>query len=84
MPLSLPPAMRITCSGKEFRPAMVRLCGKTAGVIREAVEQAENYHGLEILDAMESLYHRTPFRVRISSIRCSTPPKVLAISRMVS
>ena len=36
------------------------------------------------LDAMESLYHRTPFRVRISSIRCSTPPKVLAISRMVS
>ena len=62
MPLSLPPAMRITCSGKEFSPAMVRLG----------------------LDAMESLYHRTPFRVRISSIRCSTPPKVFAISRMVS
>ena len=28
---------------------LLLLCGKTAGVIREAVEQAENYHGLEIL-----------------------------------
>ena len=27
------------------------LCGATAAVIREAVEQAENYRGLEILDA---------------------------------
>ena len=27
------------------------LCGATADVIREAVVQAENYHGLEILDA---------------------------------
>jgi len=27
------------------------LCGATAGAIREAVEQAENYSGLEILDA---------------------------------
>lgn len=27
------------------------LCGATADIIREAVERAENYHGLEILDA---------------------------------
>ena len=26
------------------------LCGATAGVIREAVEKADNYHGLEIVD----------------------------------
>lgn len=26
------------------------LCGATAGVIREAVENADNYHGLEIID----------------------------------
>ena len=61
MPLSLPPAMRMTFSRKEFSPAMVRL-------------------GLE---AMESLYHRTPFRVRISSMRCSTPPNSRAKSRMM-
>ena len=30
------------------------------------------------LEAMESLYQRTPRRVRTSSMRCSTPPKVLA------
>ena len=29
------------------------LCGATAGVIRESVEQAENYAGLEILDAAD-------------------------------
>lgn len=29
------------------------LCGATAGVIRAAVEQAENYEGLEILDAAD-------------------------------
>ena len=34
---------------------LLLLCGKTAGVIREAVEQAENYHGLEILDVAD--YH---------------------------
>ena len=34
------------------------------------------------LEAMESLYHRTPRLVRTSSIRCSTPPKVRAKSRI--
>lgn len=34
---------------------LLLLCGKTAGVIREAVEQAENYHSLEILDVAD--YH---------------------------
>lgn len=29
---------------------LLLLCGATAGVIRRSVEQAENYHGLEILD----------------------------------
>ena len=29
---------------------LLLLCGATAGVIRRAVEQAKNYHGLEILD----------------------------------
>ena len=29
------------------------LCGATAGVIRQAVEQAENYQGLEIVEATE-------------------------------
>ena len=29
------------------------LCGATAGVIRRAVEQAENYAGLEIIEAMD-------------------------------
>ena len=62
MPLSLPPAMRMTFSGKLRSPAMVRL-------------------GLE---AMESLYQRTPLRSRTSSIRCSTPPNSRAKSRMVS
>ena len=32
---------------------LLLLCGKTAGVIREAVEQSENYHGLEILDVAD-------------------------------
>ena len=34
---------------------LLLLCGKTAGVIREAVEQAENYRGLEIRDVAD--YH---------------------------
>ena len=29
------------------------LCGATAGVIRKSVEQAENYHGLEIIDVSD-------------------------------
>ena len=29
---------------------LLLLCGATAGVIRRSVEQAKNYHGLEILD----------------------------------
>ena len=29
------------------------LCGATAGVIRAAVEQAENYNGLEIVDVAD-------------------------------
>ena len=29
------------------------LCGATAGVIRKAVEQAENYHGIEIIEVDE-------------------------------
>ena len=32
------------------------LCGATAGVIRAAVEQAENYDGLEIVDVDD--YHQ--------------------------
>lgn len=36
------------------------------------------------LEAMESLYHRTPSSSRTSSIRCSTPPKERAKARMVS
>ena len=35
---------------------LLLLCGKTAGVIREAVEQAENYRGLEIRDVSD--YHQ--------------------------
>ena len=38
---------------------LLLLCGKTAGVIREAVEQAENYKGLEILDVAD--YHEAVF-----------------------
>ena len=34
---------------------MLLLCGATAGVIREAVEQAENYDGLTIIDVAD--YH---------------------------
>lgn len=34
---------------------LVILCGATAGVIREAVEKAENYDGLEIIDVED--YH---------------------------
>ena len=34
---------------------LLLLCGATAGVIREAVERAENYDGLEILDVAD--YH---------------------------
>ena len=34
---------------------LLLLCGKTAGVIREAVEHAENYRGLEIRDVAD--YH---------------------------
>ena len=34
---------------------LLLLCGKTAGVIREAVKQAENYRGLEIRDVAD--YH---------------------------
>ena len=60
--MSLPPAIRMTFSGKDRSPAMVRL-------------------GLE---AMESLYHRTPSSSRTSSIRCYTPPKVRAKARMAS
>ncbi len=37
------------------RVKLLLLCGKTAGVIRQAVEQAENYAGLEILDVAD--YH---------------------------
>ena len=32
---------------------LLLLCGATAGVIRRSVEQAENYHGLEILDVAD-------------------------------
>ena len=32
---------------------LLLLCGATAGVIRRAVEQAENYAGLEILDVAD-------------------------------
>ena len=32
---------------------LLLLCGATAGVIRQAVEQAENYAGLEIIDVAD-------------------------------
>ena len=32
---------------------LLLLCGATAGVIRRSVEQAKNYHGLEILDVAD-------------------------------
>lgn len=35
---------------------LLLLCGATAGVIRESVEQAENYQGLEIIDVAD--YHQ--------------------------
>lgn len=35
---------------------LLLLCGATAGVIRESVEQAENYQGLEIIDVED--YHQ--------------------------
>ena len=48
--------------------------GKTAGVIREAVEQSENYHGLEILDVAD--YHEA---VAIADER-SQPGDVVILS----
>ncbi len=53
---------------------LLLLCGKTAGVIREAVEQAENYHGLEILDVAD--YHEA---VAIADAR-SQPGDVVILS----
>ena len=53
---------------------LLLLCGKTAGVIREAVEQAENYHGLEILDVAD--YHEA---VAIADER-SQPGDVVILS----
>ena len=53
---------------------LLLLCGKTAGVIREAVEQAENYHGLEILDGPD--YHEA---VAIADAR-SQPGDVVILS----
>lgn len=35
---------------------LLLLCGATAGVIRESVEQAENYQGMEIIDVAD--YHQ--------------------------
>jgi len=48
------------------------LCGATAGVIREAVEQAENYSGLEILDAPDY-----PAAVRLADERSDRGDVVL-------
>ena len=59
--------------GPQIRRALL-LCGKTAGVIREAVEQAENYHGLEILDVAD--YHEA---VAIADAR-SQPGDVVILS----
>ena len=56
------------------RVKLLLLCGKTAGVIREAVEQAENYHGLEILDVAD--YHEA---VAIADAR-SQPGDVVILS----
>ena len=53
---------------------LLLLCGKTAGVIREAVEQAENYKGLEILDVAD--YHEA---VSIADAR-SQPGDVVILS----
>ena len=53
---------------------LLLLCGKTAGVIREAVEQSENYHGLEILDVAD--YHEA---VAIADER-SQPGDVVILS----
>ena len=53
---------------------LLLLCGKTAGVIREAVEQAENYHGLAILDVAD--YHEA---VAIADAR-SQPGDVVILS----
>ena len=53
---------------------LLLLCGKTAGVIREAVEQAENYHSLEILDVAD--YHEA---VAIADAR-SQPGDVVILS----
>ena len=53
---------------------LLLLCGKTAGVIREAVEQAENYHGLEILDVAD--YHEA---VAVADAR-SQPGDVVILS----
>jgi len=52
----------------------LRRGGKTAGVIREAVEQSENYHGLEILDVAD--YHEA---VAIADER-SQPGDVVILS----
>ena len=45
---------------------LLLLCGATAGVIRRAVEQADNYGGLEILDVAD--YHEA---VSIADSRAS-------------
>lgn len=48
------------------RVKLLLLCGATAGVIRQSVEQAANYNGLEILDVEDyqggSLLGRQPFQ----------------------